>query len=112
MQIHDPYDFICGTSWQEQGPLLDAFNNPIPLTGATIQWRLDSIDGATNFITLNLGAGITITDSPSSTILVDANKTQTNLPPGLYRDILVLTLANGDPLPMWGGIIRASANPA
>lgn len=112
MKTHDPIDFLCNTDWQMTGPLLDANGLPLSLTGATINWRLDSLDGATNYITLSVGSGITIVDQASSTILVDASAAQTNaIVPGVYRDYCFVTIGSSI-LPMWTGIIRAGSKPA
>jgi hypothetical protein len=111
--VHDPIDFVCGDNWEISGSLQDASGNPLSLTGATIQWKLDSIDGATNFLTLAIGSGISITDLPSATIFVNATSAQTAaLASGNYRDWLSVKLADGSVLTEWTGVIRAAPLPA
>lgn len=111
--IHDPEDVVASRSWEFGGPLLDFNGDPLPLTNAAIVWKLDSLDGGTNLLTLTLGAGITIVDLPSATILVDAAAAQTtSVPPGVYRDWLTATLSDGSVLDCWSGVIRVSAAPA
>jgi hypothetical protein len=111
--IHDPINFVCGDDWQLTGPLNDALGNPLNLVGAAISWKLDSIDGLTNFLTLGIGNGITVISEPLATIIVDASAAQTAaLSAGSYRDWLRVTLASGAVMTEWSGVIIAGANPA
>lgn len=113
MEQHEPLEFLCGTDWQLGGPLQDANNAPLNLSGASITWKLDSLDGGTNFITCDLNSGIVVVDATTSTIVVTAPNARTlALSPGAYRDYLIVTLPGGQKLPMWTGIIRAGAAPA
>jgi hypothetical protein len=109
---HDPLDFICGDSWPLAGPLEDADCNPLVLVGASISWRLDSIDGLTNYLALSVGSGIQIVSNTTAMILVTVSAAQTaNLAPGNYKDSLRVTLADGSVFTEWTGYIRAAANP-
>ena len=113
MSPHDPLDFICGTDWEMTACLLDSGRDPLNLAGASLQWKLDSLDGTANYLNASLGSGITVTDAGTSTILVDVSAADTaSLLPGEYRDWLFVTLASGAKLPMWTGIIRVGAAPA
>lgn len=111
--IHDPEDRICGDTWEFVGLLEDADGVPLVLTGASISWRLDSVDGTTNFLHLTLGSGIAVVDAPTAEILVTASAGQTGgLAPGNYKDSLRVTLADGTVFTEWQGFIRAAASPA
>jgi hypothetical protein len=113
MTVHDPITVLCGTNWEFSGPLQDARGDPLNLSGASIVWKLDSVDGSTRIVTLSLNSGIQIVSAPTSTILVKAPASQTaGIAAGTYRDWLIVTLASGDVLPGWTGIIRAIASPA
>jgi hypothetical protein len=110
--VHDPFDFVCGMTWEMSGPLEDADGNPLNLTGAQIAWRLESLDGLARILELTLGAGITVASVPLATILVQASTVQTAaVPPGTYKDWLIVTLLDGRRLPEWTGVIRAAAAP-
>jgi hypothetical protein len=112
--IHDPLDLICGDTWQFDGPLLDADDCPLNLTGAEISWRLDGLRGG-NYIALSLSSsgGISIVNLTRAEILVSAPPSLTSqLAPGVYRDWLRVTLSDGTVLTMWSGIIRAVAGPS
>lgn len=112
MNVHEPLDFICGMDWQLGGPQLNADGTPLGLSGATIQWKLDSVDGGTNFVTLTDGNGISV-DLAASSVSIDVPAAETAaLSPGTYRDYLIVTLQTGPKIPMWTGIIRAGAQPA
>lgn len=111
--IHDPEDRVAGRSWEFSGPLLDLNDNPLPLTGAAITWRLDSVDGTSSFIELSIGSGITVIDPEAATILVNATPSDTgSVPTGVYRDWLTVTLDDGTVLDEWSGIIRVTSAPA
>lgn len=113
MDQHEPLDFLCNTDWQLGGPLTDGLGNVLSLAGATLTWKLDSLDGGTNFITLTGSPAIAITDNATSTVLVDVPTAETGpLPPGTYRDYLYVTTSGGAFLPLWSGLIRAKAAPA
>lgn len=109
---HDPFDFVVGMTWELSGPMQDADGNPLVLTGAQIAWRLESLDGLTRILEVTMGAGITITNVPTATILVQVSTIQTAaIPPGTYKDWLIVTLLDGRRLPEWTGVIRAAAAP-
>jgi hypothetical protein len=111
--IHDPFDLVAGRDWEFSGPLTDADCNPLPLTGAQIVWRLDSLDGTQNFLKISLNAGITITNMACSEIQVAAAAAITAaVPAGPYRDWLTVTLQSGQILDLWSGIIRVAPQPA
>jgi hypothetical protein len=109
--VHDPIDEFCGASWEYSGPLQDADEQPLPLTGASITWSLVNLYGS-NVLTLSLSAGITVIDLANATILVNVTAAQTAaIAPGSYKDVLVATLADGTVLAEWTGVIRASPLP-
>lgn len=111
---HDPETFVCGDNWQLTGPLQDASGNPLNLTGATIQWKLDSLDGTQNILTLDNAetGGITVITPSAATVLVNVLKTQSAaVAAGTYKDWLRVTLSDGTVFTEWTGIIRATANP-
>ena len=113
--VHDPENFICGDNWQIVGPLLDGTGAPLNLTGATIQWKLDTADGLANVLTLdNAGnGGVVVVEPSTATILVNVTAARSrDIAPGTYRDWLRVTLANGAVFTEWTGIIRADLNPA
>lgn len=110
---HSPIDVVASRNWELGGPLLDSDCNPLPLTGAALVWKLDSLDGAANVITLTLGSGISILNLAAATILVNVPAAQTrSISAGVYRDWLTVTLADGSVLDCWSGIVRVSAAPA
>jgi hypothetical protein len=113
--VHDPVEFICGDNWQITGPLQDAYGNPLNLTGATIVWKLDTVDSLANLITLDNGAngGVSVVTLTTATILVNVPAQKTGaLQAGMYRDYLRVVLSDGTPLTEWTGIIKADARPA
>jgi hypothetical protein len=125
MTTHDPLNRVCSRSWSFDGTLLDYYGKPVPLTGASITWRLDSLDGTINFITKTLGNGIEIVNYDSAEISVTPTQEDTDpvkVPPadptatppvlGVYRNWLTVTLADGSTFDMWSGIIRVTAAPA
>lgn len=106
--IHSLMAFRCGDNWVFSGPLNDANGNPLPLTNATITWKLDSLDGKTTFITLSLNAGILITNLTTASVLYGPSATQTSaLIPGTYYDSLHVVLADGETYTVVEGIINA-----
>ena len=110
--VHDPQFFVCGDTWEMTGPLQDANGVPFNLAGASISWKLDSIDGATNFLSLAVGSGIQVLDLTSATVLVTVSATQSeSLTPGTYRDSLRVTLADGAKFTEWVGAITATVDP-
>lgn len=110
---HDPIDFVCGDTWALNGLLQDANGAALNLIGATMTWKIDNVLGGSNILTLSLGAGITVTDVPTASILVKATPVQTlAIPPGTYQDWLRITLADGTVFTEWTGIIRAAPNPS
>jgi hypothetical protein len=111
--VHDPLDFFCGDSWEFPGILQDETGVALPLVGASITWRLDSVDAAINYLALSLGNGISVLNATTGAILVTVSPAQSgNITPGTYKDFLRVTLAEGDVFTEWTGIIRAAANPA
>lgn len=112
MNTHEPLDFLCGMDWQLGGPQLNADGTPLGLNGATVQWKLDSLDGGTNYITLTDSSGITVNLTTSSVSIDVPGATTAGISPGAYRDYLIVTLPTGQKIPMWTGIVRAGAQPA
>jgi hypothetical protein len=112
---HHPLNEICGASWRYSGPLQDAHGAALNLAGATLQWRLDSADGATNIAACDNGGigGIEVLDNACAVILVTVLPSVTaDIAPGNYVDWMIATLADGSVLYMWTGVIRAVAKPA
>lgn len=106
--VHNLMVFRCGDNWTFSGPLNDANGKPLPLTNATITWRLDSLDGKTTYITLSLNSGITVSDLPSATVLYGPSALQTSaLSPGTYYDSLHVVLADGETYTVVEGLINA-----
>jgi len=96
-KTHPLFAERCGDAWEFTGPLNDNSGNPLPLTGATITWKLDSLDLATNYLTLTLGFGITVTDTATATVEYGPTAAQTaGLIPGTYYDTLSVTLSSGN----------------
>jgi hypothetical protein len=111
--IHDPIDQVASRDWEFTGLLLDYDCNPLPLTDAQIAWRLDTLDGVTNLLVVSLANGVSVTNFATGEILVDVPAAQTaTVPAGSYRDWLTVTLATGQVLDEWSGIIRVTAAPA
>ncbi len=122
--IHDPLTLICGDSWEFDGSLCDTLGAPLNLNGAAITWKLDSLDGTVNYITLSIGNGIAIQNLAKADIFVRAIPAQTAaVPPGVYdefgqlqggvyRDWLRVTLGDGSVLTEWSGLIKAVPPPA
>lgn len=109
---HDPIQFFCGDTWILTGTVNDEDGLPLNLNNATIAWKLDSVDGTINNLTLTIGGGVTILDSPSATIEIEVPASQTAaLPPGLYADYLRVTMGDGSVFTEWTGVIRAAPNP-
>src|SRR5690348_14435128 len=106
--VHSIFAMRCGDTWQFSGPLNDADGNPLSLVGATLTWKLDSIDGKTNYITLTLNNGIEITNSSTATVQYGPSVAQTSpLIPGTYYDTLQVTLQDGETYTMVEGYINA-----
>lgn len=106
--LHNLMVFRCGDNWSFTGPLDDANGNPLNLNGANITWKLDSLDGKTNYITLTLGSGITVTNMTTATVLYGPNSTQTSsIIPGTYYDSLHVVLADGETYTVVEGLINA-----
>lgn len=112
---HAPFTLRCGDNWEFTGPLNDNNGNPLPLSGASITWKLDSLDGTKNFITLTLGSGITITTLATATVSYGPSAAQTAvLQPGTYYDYVVVTLSGangGGTFTVIEGIINGSPVP-
>lgn len=96
--IHPLEVVRSGDTWEFTGPLNENDGvTPLPLTGASITWKVDSLDGKTNFITCTLGSGITVTNLATATVQYQASATQTApLKPGTYYDTLSVTLSAGN----------------
>jgi hypothetical protein len=114
---HDPIDFVCGDTWKITLPDVASDGAPLDLNGATVAWRLDSIDGSKNFLSLendtNGGIQTFLDTNGHGDILVTVPKAETlTLAPGSYVDWLRVTLTDGTTLTVWTGAIRAAANPA
>src|ERR1035437_3861317 len=93
---HDPFDVLCGDDWLIPWTVNDDDDAPLDLDGASISWRLDSIDNSFNALSLSLGSGITITDAVGAAIQVDVLAAQSiTVKPGMYLDWLQVTLADG-----------------
>jgi hypothetical protein len=110
--VHDPYSYYCGATWEFLGLCEDVSGNPLDLTGAAVAWLLDDVADTTNFITLSVGTGITVTNPTGGAILITVSKVLTAaLTPGAYRDALRLTMLDGSVDYQWVGAITALAAP-
>jgi hypothetical protein len=113
--IHDPLDFVAGDTWTIDGALTDVGGNPLVLAGASIEWRLDSIDATKNILAMynDTNGGIQILYSAGGSILITVPAAQTaTVPAGNYSDWLRVTLADGTTLTEWTGVIRVAPNPS
>lgn len=112
MAVIGPLTLRCGDSWSFDGPLNDNNGNPLTLAGATITWTLDSLDFSTNYCTLTVGQGITITNQSTATVSYGPTPTQTAaVPPGTYYQMLRVLLAAGEEYTEIEGIIVATPGP-
>jgi len=111
--IHPPQTLRCGDTWEFSGPLTDNSGNPLTLAGATLTWKIDSLDQSENFLTVVSGFGITVTNFTTATIQYLATATQTAaIPPGTYYDTMHVLLADGvTGFTVIEGIINASPIP-
>jgi hypothetical protein len=104
----------CGDAWEFSGPLNDTSGNPLNLTGATLTWKLDSIDFSTNIVTLVSGLGIEVTNLAQALVAYGPTKEQTAaITPGTYYDTLSISFPDGQTnFTLVEGIINASPIPA
>lgn len=94
--IHPLFVVRAGDTWEFTGPLDDNSGNALPMTGASVTWKLDSLDGTKNYLTLSLGLGISLANN--NIVTYEPTSTQTAaIAPGTYYDTLSVTLsaANG-----------------
>ena len=101
--IHPTMTMRCGDDWFFIGPINDSNGNPLPLTGSTITWKLDSLDMTTNLITGTITSGlIVITNYNTATIEYGPLAAVTaTIPPGSYYDTVYVALAGG----AWSGTV-------
>jgi hypothetical protein len=93
--IHPLVVFRAGDNWEFTGPINDVNGNPLPLTGAAMTWKLDSLDLTKNYITQILSSG-NIINLALAIVLYGANASQTlGIVPGTYYDTLRVILADG-----------------
>lgn len=91
MTPHSIFEFIGGDDWEIQATLLDEYDNPYDLTGATVKWTLaDSLGKSV------LGEGdsiISVTNALAGicSVVVPAAKT-TTVVSGLYHDALRIVI--------------------
>lgn len=106
--VHALQVLRCGDQWLFAGPVNDAAGNALNLTGASISWKLDSVDGKTNYLTLTVGSGVTITTNNPGAVAYGPTKVQTAaLTAGTYYDYLIVTLADGTTYTVIEGLINA-----
>jgi len=105
--IHPQENVHCGDDWLFAGPLNDSNGNPLPLSGAAFVYKIDSLDGLTNFYT---STSVTITNFATASVLYGAPKATTViLAPGTYYDTLYVVLAGN----VWSGtVIEGQINAA
>jgi hypothetical protein len=105
---HELLEYVCGDQWEIDALCEDAQGNPLDLTGAAMEWRLDDARGRGNLLKLTIGAGITVTDAVKglARILVTAAQSAA-LRPDTYRDQLVVTPQASVAMTQWIGPVRA-----
>lgn len=101
VNVHDPVEYTQGDTWKFEVDCTDENGLPLDLTNVqSIVWKLDSLDGLTNYITLTLTASadgqITVPDNMGKVLGKALPVKTAAIVPGDYRDSLVVTLANGD----------------
>jgi hypothetical protein len=94
-QAHKPWKFFAGDTWLMGFTCVDQSGVPYNITQASaLEWKLDDATRAANLFTLELGAGVTITDPLNGGCAAVLSAAQTaTLTAGNYTDQLRLTLA-------------------
>src|ERR1700687_3545927 len=94
--IHDPIQFFSGDTWQIEFSCSRSNGLPLDLTGASVEWSLDTYDGGVNLLTRTVGNGIAITNPTGGKCdLTVADPDTALIAPGFYRDRLRVTTRNG-----------------
>lgn len=111
--VHDPFAFTCGTDWIIPGVANDINGQPLNLTGATVEWFLDDLANSQRFLYLTQADGVLVDPGAAGTFTVNASGGRNvNIPPGDYKDTLIVTLANGGGVSVqWVGAITALKKP-
>ena len=110
--IHTQQNFHCGDDWDFAGPIQSPGGTVINLTGATITWKLVSLDYSTTYLILGIGTGVTITDPTNGLVAYGPTGTQTApLTPGTYYDLLRVILQDGTDFTAVEGIINVAPKP-
>jgi hypothetical protein len=112
---HPPQTFMAGDDWQIEASLRDRDGIPINLINADLDWFL--LDQANDRVIDGSGVGIEMKDRTAGTCAITvAAATTAKLSPGIYSDMLRLTLHSGPGTPVllratvWEGTIKVDSN--
>ena len=109
--IHEPIEFFCGDTWPIAGTLLGPKGEPLT-TISEMTWKLDTVDGRKNLLTLSLGHGVAISEPNTAGMWLEATPEQTALiKPGSYYGWLRVTLSSGRVYTEWTGVILVRGKP-
>jgi hypothetical protein len=107
---HPQADLFAGDDWEIHATLLDQDGNPYDLSGSPeILWTL--LNHNNQKVINGTGVTVTVTDPAGGkcTVLIDGSAT-TNLPSGLYNDVLRLVIGDVSTT-LLVGPIHLSADP-
>lgn len=108
---HDSEDVYRGDTWEIQGTLLGADNQPLNLAGAVIEWALLSEDHAKVAEGSTTAGQIVITNPAGGQCMITIpSATTDDVTPGRYLDQLRVTLA-GIITTVWSGPIVVKDSP-
>jgi hypothetical protein len=112
---HPPQTFMAGHDWQIEALLQDCDGIPINLTNVDLDWFL--FDQANDRVIDRNGVGIDMKDRTAGRCSIAvAAATTAKLSPGIYSDVLRLTLHSGPGTPVllrataWEGTIEVNSN--
>jgi hypothetical protein len=101
--LHGPATFYRGNTWEILGELRDADGDPLDLTSAAVEWKVEDSSGAT-ILDLSIGSGIQVTDILGGKIVITVTPTQsTAINAGTYKDELRVTDQTGAIGTQWIG---------
>lgn len=94
--IHPPLQFYAGDTWEIVWSCLDVNGQPLDLTGASIVWKLDTLQGQ-NILTQDLTSSISILQPSTGgqCMLTLPSVVSGQIPPAYYQDQLRVTTATG-----------------
>lgn len=111
--VHPLWSFRRGDTFPIAGCCADAVGAPLDLTGATIEWKLQSVPADSDLapavvldLTNGVAGGIAVTNEMLGELAITITAAQSAaLIPGRYRDQLRVTLAGGTVSTQWVGFI-------